>query len=475
MAETNLRAVLDAIERRTPAALVIDSIQTVWLPDSESYAGSITQVRDCTQALVEHAKRTGCATFIVGHVTKDGAIAGPRLLEHLVDTVLYFEGESNGEYRILRAYKNRFGSIDEICVFAMHDTGFARRATVGIDRHARRRPSGPASPPRSWLAPLLVEVRAVGRRVTARTPPRQQSRSSPPFDDSRRAPNGAPACTSAPRRLRFGCGRLRSTGASTSASRRHRVLVRNVALPPTWPHSANSVYQRLRNVGSRRNAKPKHANSVTAKKFHLERTRCRRSNPRKRAMFEIVRIFPGARRGGDRCRVRSRQRTRARVLHRTSDARITARSPRIAGEAGRSSPHRSLSRASRSSDRPASPRGEHADGSTRAAVRRWPARGTAEAAGWRIAPVPRSGGGFHPLLWGRPHAAREPPAAGGAARAFEGSTPALWSDGAPMKATPPSTNRGRDAIGARRTGRFQRRAGDRRPARCEGRPRAPRT
>ncbi|MDE2480990.1 MAG: DNA repair protein RadA, partial [bacterium] len=122
-AETNLRVVLDELERARPLALIVDSIQTVWLPESESYAGSVTQIRDCTQALMEFAKRTGCATFIVGHVTKDGAIAGPRLLEHLVDTVLYFEGESNGDYRILRAYKNRFGSIDEICVFAMHDTG----------------------------------------------------------------------------------------------------------------------------------------------------------------------------------------------------------------------------------------------------------------------------------------------------------------------------------------------------------------
>ncbi|MDP9025909.1 MAG: AAA family ATPase, partial [Candidatus Eremiobacteraeota bacterium] len=90
--ETNLRAVLDELERIKPRAVIIDSIQTVWLPASESYAGSITQVRDCTQALMEFAKRTDCATFLVGHVTKDGSIAGPRLLEHLVDTVLYFEG-----------------------------------------------------------------------------------------------------------------------------------------------------------------------------------------------------------------------------------------------------------------------------------------------------------------------------------------------------------------------------------------------
>ena len=121
--ETNLRSVLDHLEKLAPAALIVDSIQTVWLPESESYAGSVTQIRDCTQALMEFAKRTGCATFIVGHVTKEGTIAGPRLLEHLVDTVLYFEGEASGDYRIVRAYKNRFGSVDEICVFTMQSDG----------------------------------------------------------------------------------------------------------------------------------------------------------------------------------------------------------------------------------------------------------------------------------------------------------------------------------------------------------------
>jgi DNA repair protein RadA/Sms len=121
--ETNLRTVLDQLEKLGPSVLIVDSIQTVWLPESESYAGSVTQVRDCTQAVMEFSKRTGCATFIVGHVTKEGTIAGPRLLEHLVDTVLYFEGEASGDYRILRAYKNRFGSVDEICVFAMHGDG----------------------------------------------------------------------------------------------------------------------------------------------------------------------------------------------------------------------------------------------------------------------------------------------------------------------------------------------------------------
>jgi len=173
--ETNLRAVLDRLERRTPIALVVDSIQTVWLPESEAYAGSVTQVRDCTQALVEFSKRTGCATFIVGHVTKDGAIAGPRLLEHLVDTVLYFEGETGGEYRIVRAYKNRFGSIDEICVFEMHDTGLrevANPSELFLGARAQR-PSGScvvASIVGS--RPVLVEVQALVGEAAYGTPRR---------------------------------------------------------------------------------------------------------------------------------------------------------------------------------------------------------------------------------------------------------------------------------------------------------------
>jgi DNA repair protein RadA/Sms len=173
--ETNLRAVLDRLDKQRPVALVVDSIQTVWLPESEAYAGSVTQIRDCTHALVEYAKRTGSAAFVVGHVTKDGAIAGPRLLEHLVDTVLYFEGDANGEYRILRAYKNRFGSIDEICVFGMHDDGLreiADPSQLFLGGRAAR-PSGScvvASIVGS--RPVLVEVQALVGETSYGTPRR---------------------------------------------------------------------------------------------------------------------------------------------------------------------------------------------------------------------------------------------------------------------------------------------------------------
>jgi DNA repair protein RadA/Sms len=174
-AETNLRSVLDHLEKLPPQALIVDSIQTVWLPESESYAGSVTQVRDCTQALMEFAKRTGCATFIVGHVTKEGTIAGPRLLEHLVDTVLYFEGESNGDYRIVRAYKNRFGSVDEICVFTMQADGLREVGNPSELFLSGRsgRPSGScvvASIVGS--RPVLVEVQALVGETSYGTPRR---------------------------------------------------------------------------------------------------------------------------------------------------------------------------------------------------------------------------------------------------------------------------------------------------------------
>ncbi len=174
-AETNLRAVLDALERDVPDVLVVDSIQTMWLPEVESFAGSVSQIRDCAQVLMEFAKRTGCATFLVGHVTKDGAIAGPRLLEHLVDTVLYFEGDQSGEYRIVRAYKNRFGGIDEICVFAMDDRGLHEIADPSaLFLHGRGpRPSGTCVVPTLvGQRPVLVEIQALVGEASYGTPRR---------------------------------------------------------------------------------------------------------------------------------------------------------------------------------------------------------------------------------------------------------------------------------------------------------------
>ena len=173
--ETNLRAALDELERAEPQVLIVDSIQTVWLPESENYAGSIGQIRDCAQALMEFSKQSDCATFVVGHVTKDGAIAGPRLLEHLVDTVLYFEGESSGELRIVRAYKNRFGGIDEICVFSMRDDGLHEVANPSeiFLSGARRRPSGTCVVAGILGSrPILIEIQALVGETAYGTPRR---------------------------------------------------------------------------------------------------------------------------------------------------------------------------------------------------------------------------------------------------------------------------------------------------------------
>jgi DNA repair protein RadA/Sms len=176
-AETNLRAILDALENLRPKILVIDSIQTLALPEVESFAGSVAQVRDCATALMEFSKRTDCATFMVGHVTKDGSIAGPRLLEHLVDTVLYFEGDNGAEYRIVRAHKNRFGSADEICVFLMDERGLHEvhnPSQLFLGRGgAATRPSGScvvASIVGS--RPVLVEIQALVGETSYGTPQR---------------------------------------------------------------------------------------------------------------------------------------------------------------------------------------------------------------------------------------------------------------------------------------------------------------
>ncbi len=174
-AETNLRAILDDLEARRPDILIVDSIQTMWLPDVESYAGSVSQIRDCTQLLMEFAKRTGCATFLVGHITKDGAIAGPRLLEHLVDTVLYFEGDATGEYRIVRAYKNRFGSVDEICVFAMHDSGLSEitdPSALFLNGRGDRPSGSCVVPSLVGTRPVLVEIQALVGETSYGTPRR---------------------------------------------------------------------------------------------------------------------------------------------------------------------------------------------------------------------------------------------------------------------------------------------------------------
>lgn len=123
LAETNLDMITNAINELHPDLIVIDSIQTISKPDFENAPGTVTQIRECTSYLMQLAKKKNFSAILIGHVTKEGYIAGPKILEHMVDTVLQFEGERNHSYRILRAQKNRFGSTNEIGIFEMHDNG----------------------------------------------------------------------------------------------------------------------------------------------------------------------------------------------------------------------------------------------------------------------------------------------------------------------------------------------------------------
>ncbi len=147
LAETDADRVLHAAEALAPAAVAVDSIQTQYLPELQSAPGTVTQIREVTARLMAFAKTTETPVFLVGHVTKDGAIAGPRVLEHMVDTVLYFEGGGAHPYRILRAHKNRFGSASEIGVFEMKGEASPRCRTPprSSSRSARRtRPGAPS-------------------------------------------------------------------------------------------------------------------------------------------------------------------------------------------------------------------------------------------------------------------------------------------------------------------------------------------
>ena len=174
-AETDLAAVQAALDDVKPRALIVDSIQTVYLPELESAPGSVAQVRECGARLMTLARGLGVATFLVGHVTKEGALAGPRVLEHLVDTVLYFEGESHHAYRILRAVKNRFGSTNEIGVFEMGERGLVEVANPSGFFLAERPQGAAGSVIVSSLEgtrPLLLELQALVARASFGTPRR---------------------------------------------------------------------------------------------------------------------------------------------------------------------------------------------------------------------------------------------------------------------------------------------------------------
>ncbi|MBB3870006.1 DNA repair protein RadA [Geobacillus sp. NFOSA3] len=164
LAETDLEYIAEAIENVRPACVVIDSIQTIYRADITSAPGSVSQVRECTAELMKIAKTKGIAIFIVGHVTKEGAIAGPRILEHMVDTVLYFEGERHHTYRILRAVKNRFGSTNEIGIFEMRDSGLIEvenPSEVFLEERSRGAAGSTVVAAMEGTRPVLVEIQAL--------------------------------------------------------------------------------------------------------------------------------------------------------------------------------------------------------------------------------------------------------------------------------------------------------------------------
>ena len=164
VSENDLESILLMIESVQPDVIVIDSIQTMFSPDLTSAPGSVTQVRESTVRLMLMAKKTGVPIFLVGHVTKDGVIAGPRLLEHMVDTVLYFEGDSNHVFRILRAVKNRFGSTNEIGVFEMNENGLSEVANPSAAFLSERPANVPGSVVTASMEgtrPILVELQAL--------------------------------------------------------------------------------------------------------------------------------------------------------------------------------------------------------------------------------------------------------------------------------------------------------------------------
>lgn len=163
-ADTQIENIISVATKEKPNVIVIDSIQTMFTDSIQSAPGSVSQVREATAQLVQFAKKTNTALFIVGHVTKEGAIAGPRVLEHIVDTVLYFEGDRGGRYRIIRAVKNRFGAVNEIGIFAMSDNGLREVTNPSAIFLSRAdKPSAGSSVMVTWEGsrPLLVEIQAL--------------------------------------------------------------------------------------------------------------------------------------------------------------------------------------------------------------------------------------------------------------------------------------------------------------------------
>lgn len=164
LAETQVEMIIDHARKHSPSFMVIDSIQTVYTEQLQSAPGGVAQVRESAAKLVRFAKQSGTALFLVGHVTKEGALAGPRVLEHMVDTVLYFEGERDNRFRIIRAVKNRFGAVNELGVFAMTDKGLREinnPSAIFLNRDQKEVPGSCVLVTWEGSRPLLVEVQAL--------------------------------------------------------------------------------------------------------------------------------------------------------------------------------------------------------------------------------------------------------------------------------------------------------------------------
>ncbi|MDP2039105.1 MAG: DNA repair protein RadA [Ignavibacteria bacterium] len=164
MTETDLDVILGGIKKLQPKVVIVDSIQTTYKPDFDNAPGTVTQIRECTVELMQLAKKTHCAIMIVGHVTKEGMIAGPKILEHVVDTVLQFEGERSYSYRVLRAQKNRFGSTNEIGIFEMHDDGLhevLNPSEIFLSERDKQTTGSVVTASIEGTRPILLEVQAL--------------------------------------------------------------------------------------------------------------------------------------------------------------------------------------------------------------------------------------------------------------------------------------------------------------------------
>ena len=164
LSETCVESIITLAGKQQPKVMVIDSIQTIFTENVQSAPGSVSQVRESAAQLVRFAKQSGTALFLVGHVTKEGTLAGPRVLEHMVDTVLYFEGDDGERYRMIRAIKNRFGAVNELGVFAMTDTGLkavSNPSAIFLSRHEEPVPGSIITVIREGSRPMMVELQAL--------------------------------------------------------------------------------------------------------------------------------------------------------------------------------------------------------------------------------------------------------------------------------------------------------------------------